>query len=143
MRRPKVISVAVAVVRSNGRVLIGQRPAGVELAGLWEFPGGKVQPGERGEHAAARECLEETGLKVRVLGLETEVTHRYDYGTVRLRFYSAAPLDPSQAPVAPFLWVEIGELPRYPFPPANASVLEFLKDEPSPDGPSANRSQAT
>ena len=58
--------IAIAVVEQHGQFLIGQRPADVALGGLWEFPGGKVEPGELPVNAAIRECLEETGLVVRI-----------------------------------------------------------------------------
>ena len=60
----KPICVAIAVVQHEGRFLVGTRPAGVPLAGLAEFPGGKVHAGEMPADAAARECLEESGLTV-------------------------------------------------------------------------------
>lgn len=126
--RAKPISIAVAVVRHEGQVLIGQRPAGVELAGLWEFPGGKVQAEETLEQAAIRECLEETELTIRILRTETDVTHHYDFGLVKIRFFAAEPVNPEHAPRTPFRWVPISELPNYPFPPANAVVLEYLAE---------------
>lgn len=130
--RSKPVSIAVAVVRCEGQVLIGQRPAEVELAGLWEFPGGKVHAKETLEQAAVRECLEETGLAIRVLRMESDVTHHYEFGVVKIRFFAAEPLDPQQAPLAPFRWVPISELPNYPFPPANAAVLQYLAEESRP-----------
>ena len=126
--RSKPISIAVAVVRHEGQVLIGQRPAGVELAGFWEFPGGKVQADETLEQAAMRECLEETELAIRILRTETDVTHHYDFGLVKIRFFAAEPANPEHVPRAPFRWVPISDLPNYPFPPANAVVLEYLAE---------------
>ena len=58
--------IAIAIVEYDGLFLVGQRPPDVPLAGLWEFPGGKVQAGETPEAAAARECFEETGLTAQV-----------------------------------------------------------------------------
>ena len=129
MRRPtRPISIAVAVVRHGGQVLIGQRAPGAELAGLWEFPGGKVHRGETPAQAAVRECVEEASLAIRVDRLESVVTHRYDYGVVQIRFFAAEPIDPQQKPAASFRWVPISELPRYPFPSANDAVLQHLKE---------------
>ncbi len=99
--RSKPVAIAVAVVRHEGQVLIGQRPPGDELGGLWEFPGGKVHPHETPQHAAARECLEETGLTIRVHRMETDVTHGYEFGVVQIRFFAAEPVDPQQTPTAP------------------------------------------
>jgi mutator protein MutT len=126
---PDPTSIAVAVVRRAGQVLIGRRAPQSRLGGLWEFPGGKVRPGETPEAAAARECLEETGLAVRVGDLSLEVTHPYKYGTVRIRFFAAEPVDPAQPPAEPFRWVPVSGLSAYTFPPANAAILERLRRE--------------
>jgi mutator protein MutT len=122
------VLIAIAVVEHEGRVLIGQRPAGVPLAGMWEFPGGKAMSGETAEVAAARECLEETGLAVEVGSERTVVTHEYPHGKVELRFFSCRACDERPAPSAPFRWVPIHDLGRYSFPPANAAVLALLRD---------------
>jgi 8-oxo-dGTP diphosphatase len=118
--------IAVAVVQHRGRVLIGRRPAGVPLAGLWEFPGGKVRQGETAQQAAARECLEETGLAVRIVRAYPEAVHQYEHGSVRLHFFAAEPMDAAAEPSGPFVWVPVAELGRYQFPPANAAVLRRL-----------------
>ena len=118
--------IAVAVVRRAGEVLIGRRPAGVPLAGLWEFPGGKVAPGEAPAEAAARECVEESGLSVEVGDLCLEVLHSYPHGKVRIQFFAAVPIDPGQQPCRPFRWVRVSELSEYPFPPANAPMIADL-----------------
>lgn len=65
---PTVLVVAVALIDVDGRVLIARRPEGKQLAGLWEFPGGKVEPGEPRERAAVREVLEELGCRVEITG---------------------------------------------------------------------------
>jgi len=65
---PRRVEVAVAVIERDGQFLIAQRPAGVPLAGYWEFPGGKIEAGESLEAAAARECWEEAGLEIRITG---------------------------------------------------------------------------
>lgn len=118
--------IAVVVARHEGRVLIGRRPAGAPLAGFWEFPGGKVRPGETPEQAAVRECREETGLDVRLVGSAREVFFEYEHGRVRLHFFAAVPLDPARPPAAPFVWVPVAELGGYAFPPANAQIVDAL-----------------
>ncbi len=129
MLSPRPQPIAVAVVRHHGRVLIAKRPIGVPLAGMWEFPGGKVREDENPSAAAARECREETGLEVCVGPLYEQVVYPYQHGTLRLSFFAATPVDPSQPPREPFRWVAIADLGRYAFPPANAGMLAKLLQE--------------
>jgi 8-oxo-dGTP diphosphatase len=126
----KPITIAIAVVMHDGHVLIGQRPAGVPLAGMWEFPGGKTLVGETPQAAAARECLEETGLEVAVGSECSTVAHEYPHGKVELHFFTCAPRDVGQSPAAPFRWVPIHELGSYQFPPANAELVARLRHGP-------------
>jgi 8-oxo-dGTP diphosphatase len=119
--------IAVAVVRHAGCVLIGQRPAGAALAGLWEFPGGKVEPGETPENAAARECREETGVAIRVGAAYPRTIFQYAHDRVELHFFAAVPVDPGQTPRPPFRWTPIEDLHRYEFPAANAPLVEHLQ----------------
>jgi 8-oxo-dGTP diphosphatase len=118
--------IAIAVVQHAGQVLVGRRGDSAALAGYWEFPGGKVLSGESPAAAAARECLEETGLAVHIIGPLASVKHTYDYGPLGLEFFTAEPLDAEQLPLAPFRWVPLAELPQYRFPPANAEVIARL-----------------
>jgi 8-oxo-dGTP diphosphatase len=118
--------IAIAVVERAGHYLIGQRPPDVSLGGYWEFPGGKTESGELPQAAAARECLEETGLQVDVSELLNETDYVYDYGAVQLHFFLCTPQDRAAVPRPPFRWVAADELPQYEFPPANARLLELL-----------------
>jgi mutator protein MutT len=120
------IPIAIAVVEHENRFLIARRPSGVELAGFWEFPGGKVHEGESVAEAAARECWEETTLEVEVLGSYGERLYSYDHGAVHLHFLACRPCDPSQPPCLPFRWVEREDLNRHRFPPANDELLKRL-----------------
>ena len=118
--------IAIAVVEEAGRVLIGRRPAGVPLAGLWEFPGGKVLGGETCEEAAARECLEETGLEI-VVGMSYQtVRHDYEHGGVELHFFACRP-NGSRPARHPFVWVPRMDLGTYEFPAANAAIVALLR----------------
>ncbi|HTN76569.1 MAG TPA: (deoxy)nucleoside triphosphate pyrophosphohydrolase [Pirellulaceae bacterium] len=120
--------IAIAVVEQADQFLIGQRPAGVALAGLWEFPGGKVEPGETLEAAAQRECLEETGLVVQVIGQYSAQQHRYAHGEVRLHFFRCLPLDDTKTPQPPFRWVARQSLAEYAFPAGNDAILRQLTE---------------
>jgi 8-oxo-dGTP diphosphatase len=128
MNAPKtaVTEIAVAVVEQDGHYLIGQRPAGVPLAGLWEFPGGKIEAGESPENAAVRETQEEAGIEIVVDGEYPEVVHQYDHGKLRLHFFRCRPRDDRQSPTSRFQWVPRASLRNYEFPAANAGLIAYL-----------------
>ncbi len=119
--------IAIAVVQHAGLALVGVRGPEGPLAGYWEFPGGKVLPDEDPADAAVRECREETGLAVRILGSLGQVAHTYPHGQLDINFFTAEPLEPGQAPRAPFRWMPIAELSAGLFPPANAEMIAQLK----------------
>jgi len=121
--------IAIAVVEHERSFLIGQRPAGLALAGLWEFPGGKIEPGESPEAAAVRECLEETRLSVKALFRYPDRVQHYEHDRVEL-FFIACCLSPATQPPPrePFRWVPRDELQRYEFPAGNADLLELLNE---------------
>ncbi|MEX2140555.1 MAG: (deoxy)nucleoside triphosphate pyrophosphohydrolase [Pirellulales bacterium] len=123
-------SISIAVVEHDGRILVGRRPPGAVLAGLWEFPGGKVHHRETPAHAAIRECHEEAGIEVEVIGLYDERLYEYDHALVHLRYFACRPLDSSQQPRPPFRWVDRQHLSRYQFPPANEELLRRLVQTP-------------
>jgi 8-oxo-dGTP diphosphatase len=119
--------IAIAVVEREGRFLAGQRPEGVPLAGMWEFPGGKILPGESAEEAAVRECLEETGLVVTPSFRYSEQLESYEHGTVQLAFIACRLVEAEQGePRAPFRWVPRGDLPRLEFPSGNRQLISQL-----------------
>jgi len=120
-------AIAIAVVEHENSFLIGQRPAGVALSGLWEFPGGKIEPGETAEVAAVRECLEETGLAVEALFQYPVQVEEYEHGQVELHFVACAPLgDERLDPAAGFRWVSRADLIGYQFPSGNRRLLQLL-----------------
>src|SRR5579871_5759085 len=129
---PLVLVVAVALVDADGRILLAERPAGKTMAGLWEFPGGKVQPGETPEAALIRELKEELAIDVREACLAplTFASHRYE------RFHLLMPLYVCrrwEGQVAPregqrVKWVAADRLEQYPMPPADKPLIPVLRD---------------
>jgi len=126
------IDVAAGLVFRAGLLLITQRPPGSHLAGLWEFPGGKLQPGESWETALRRELREELGFKAAVGLLYEEITHEYPEKSVRLRFFRCGVESGEPRPIecSNLAWIRRGELVRYPFPEADARLLERLAIDP-------------
>src|SRR5580704_12336029 len=129
----RTVLVAAAVVVEKGRVLLTQRKAGTHLEGAWEFPGGKVRPGEDPREALRRELVEELGIDA-VAGEIVDVTfHRYeDAGkAVLLLFFDAVraleSAEPRAIDVAAFAWASADELEPARFPPADAEVLKKVK----------------
>lgn len=121
------LDVAVAIILRDHEVVIGRRTEGQVLAGYWEFPGGKVEPGEAPATAAVREALEETGLAIEVESLWNETTASYPHGDVRLRFYACRPVIASAEPRAPYRWIACHRLHELPFPAANREILRMLR----------------
>ena len=121
-----IVDIAIALVQDGDRFLVGLRGDDVPLAGHSEFPGGKVHPGEIPHEAACRECTEETGLAVEVVGTYAEIVHEYAHGRVRLHFFACRPTDPTQSPNVPFRWVSREELASLSFPAANAGLIACL-----------------
>ena len=130
--------IAIAVVEHDGRFLVGRRSEGAVLAGLWEFPGGKIEAGESPEAAAVRECLEETSIAVEpVLRYPTNV-HDYDHGRVELFFIACRPVaSDALAATDRFQWIPRNELSRLAFPEGNRAVLQILTATKSALGDSA------
>ena len=129
---PIILVVAVALVDVDGRVLIAQRPEGKSMAGLWEFPGGKVEPGEAPEHALIRELQEEIGIDVtkNCLAPFTFASHRYDDFHLLMPLYVCRVWD--GAVVAregqTLKWVRALDLNDYPMPPADIPLIAMLRD---------------
>ncbi|WP_421927340.1 8-oxo-dGTP diphosphatase MutT [Neoaquamicrobium sediminum] len=123
---------ACALVDGDGRVLIAQRPEGKQLAGMWEFPGGKVEPGETPEEAVVRELREELGIETKVACLAplTFASHAYESFNLLMplfvcrRYWGIPQAQEGQA----LKWVRPNKLRDYPMPPADEPLIPFLID---------------
>jgi 8-oxo-dGTP diphosphatase len=127
-----VIDVTAAIWIEAGRVLIARRRPGSSQAGLWEFPGGKVRPGETPEACLAREIEEELGVEVNVEGFFAESVHAYAERTIRLRAYRVRSTGgtPVALDHAELRWVSPRELGRYAFCPADLPFVQRLQELP-------------
>src|SRR5437764_11967735 len=129
----KVTDVSAGLVFRKGKLLITQRHADAHLGGLWEFPGGKRDPHETFEECLARELREELGIEVSVGNLVESLTHEYPDRTVHLRFFRCSwrEHEPRALGCAGFTWIPAAELTDYPFPAADARLLETLREDRS------------
>jgi 8-oxo-dGTP diphosphatase len=121
------VLVAAAIIERDGRLLLTRRPAGVHLEGLWEFPGGKCDPGESLETCLARELREELGAEATIGGEVFTTTHAYPERSVELHFLQATLTgDPVPQLGQEMRWVARGELAALAFPPADAELIRRL-----------------
>jgi 8-oxo-dGTP diphosphatase len=123
------IDVAVAIlIRADGRVLLAQRPAGKVYGGWWEFPGGKIEPGEAPAHALAREVHEELGVEVERAYPWITRGFSYPHATVRLHFFRVPAWrgEPHGREGQAFAWQDLAALTVGPVLPANGPVLKSL-----------------
>ncbi len=129
MTAGKIIEVSAALIFHQGRLLITQRQAAAHLGGLWEFPGGKREPGESFEACLVREIHEELAVEIAVDELFEEVTHAYPEKTVHLKFFICRLLkgEPQAIGCAAFHWATKEELANFEFPAADLKLLEKLK----------------
>ena len=126
---PQTILVAAAVVRSEGRILLTRRLEGSHLAGMWEFPGGKVEAGEDPAAAVVRECAEECAIDVLVEDILDVTFHAYPGKNVLLLFYACrlgARGEVQHVGVADHRWVLPSELRDHPLPPPDERVVRKL-----------------
>ncbi len=129
---PLTLVAAVALIDADGRVLIARRPSGKAMAGLWEFPGGKLRPGEGPESALVRELREELGVDTAesCLAPFAFASHRYpDFHLLMPLFVcrrwtgTPAPLEGQE-----LAWVRPARLSDYPMPPADRPLVALLRD---------------
>ena len=129
----KVVLVsAVALIDPDGRLLIAQRPAGKSMAGLWEFPGGKVEPGETPEAALIRELHEELGIDTweSCLAPLTFASHSYSDFHLIMPLFACRKWEgtPMSREGQNLRWVGVTELKDLPMPPADIPLIPMLRD---------------
>ena len=127
-----VLVSAVALIDKDGRVLLAQRPEGKSMAGLWEFPGGKVEPGETPEAALIRELHEELGIETwkSCLAPLTFASHSYDTFHLLMPLFACRKWEgtphPKEGQRLP--WAHARELRNYPMPAADIPLIPILRD---------------
>ncbi|MGB3645817.1 MAG: 8-oxo-dGTP diphosphatase MutT [Mesorhizobium sp.] len=130
--RRLVLVAACALIDADGRVLIAQRPQSKQLAGLWEFPGGKVEPGETPEECLIRELREEIGIETKVACLAplTFASHSYDDFHLLMPLYVCRRFEGIAMPMEgqKLKWVRPRQMRDYPMPPADAPLIPALID---------------
>ena len=127
-----VLVAACALIDPDGRVLIAERPPGKAMAGLWEFPGGKVEPGERPEETVIRELAEELGIAVTepCLAPFTFASHSYPDFQLLMPLYVCRRWEgtPTAREHGALKWVRPRDLTSYPMPPADLPLIPMLRD---------------
>jgi 8-oxo-dGTP diphosphatase len=127
-----VLVAACALIDPDGRVLIAQRPPGKSMAGLWEFPGGKVEAGERPEETVIRELQEELAITIRepCLAPFAFASHAYTDFHLLMPLYVCRRWEgsPTAREHAALKWVRPAALPQYPMPPADLPLIPMLRD---------------
>jgi 8-oxo-dGTP diphosphatase len=124
----RTIRVVAAVLERDGRYLITQRRASAVLPMMWEFPGGRVEPGETDQQALKRELLHRLGVDIEVGKLISFVSHPYEHYVVDLFLYECTLVTEALEPraVSAFKWVASAEFDQYPFTPADEASMNKL-----------------
>ena len=127
-----VLVSAVALFDTDGRILLAQRPEGKKLAGMWEFPGGKVEPDETPEEALIREIKEELAIDLcdSCISPFTFVTHEYDDFTLLMLLYVCRKWEgmPKAMEGQAIMWKYADEMHTLPMPPADKPLVAMLRD---------------
>jgi 8-oxo-dGTP diphosphatase len=130
MSNQTITEVVAALIWDNGKFMICQRPAHKARALLWEFVGGKVEPGETKEQALVRECQEELAITLSVGNVFMDVVHEYPDITVHLTLFNSTISDdvPQKLEHNDIKWIAPAEIPNYEFCPADEAILERIKE---------------
>jgi A/G-specific adenine glycosylase len=127
-RSYRIIETVVAVIPTGGKYLIQKRPPGAVLAGLWEFPGGKREPGESLEAALRREIREELGAKIGRAKFLLGVEHAYTQFQVRLSAFECSLKSVPKLDKSTHRWVTLRSLRHYPFHSGSSKIVDFLEN---------------
>ena len=130
MKENKITEVVAALIWDKDQFMICQRPAHKARALLWEFVGGKVEPGETKEQALIRECQEELAVTISVGSIFMALTHEYPDITIRLTLFNATISDgiPQKLEHEDIRWITPGEIPNFVFCPADKEILEKITE---------------
>ena len=129
----KITEVVAALIWDGDRFMICQRPAHKARGLLWEFVGGKVEPGESKEEALARECREELDAEVRAGDVFMQLVHQYPDLTVELTLFNATMEgEPKLLEHNDICWITVDEIDQYDFCPADVEILAALKERGAP-----------
>ena len=125
----KHIKVTAGILYRQNQFLIARRQRGTHLENLWEFAGGKLEPGESDEEGLKRELLEELGVEVEVGDFVMEIKHDYPEKSVHLLFYDIKSFTGEPSPLVhdEVRWITIDQINDYEFPPADIPVLKYLR----------------
>lgn len=127
------LEVAIAIIEREGQFLVSQRLPEDSFGGFWEFPGGKLNPGESLEMGLAREIMEELGVHVQVGTKRIEIRHQYPSRAIHLHCFDCRLVEgePRAIECASWRWVRAEELEALVFPPASQPLIRLLRGEPT------------
>ena len=126
MNDKRIVEVVGAIIKDGDRYLVGQRAANKAQGGMWEFMGGKIEPGETSEQALARECREELDLEIEDEHIIDSVIHDYPEKTIRLTLISCSPKSgsvPKALEHQQIRWVTRSEMDALDFAPADRELI--------------------